>query len=400
MIAAVAGTFDILHDGHRRLLKRAFEEGDSVAVGITSDRMASLSRKETVPFYLRKKALEEFLSSMGKPWTVFEIDDMYGPAEIMDTADVLVVSEETLGNGEKVNEERISRGLKPLKLSVVPLAMSCEGSKISAGAILEGRYSRDGSKGSVDIAVGSLNRVKVEAVRTVMERIFGQVRITAVDVPSGVPEQPFEEQTRTGAVNRARNALGDHDMAVGIEAGVFEREDGLYDFQYCAVIDRDGRVTVGTGSGFMYPPPVADLVRKGMTVGDAVAEVFGSAEIGKKQGAVGLLSGGLLDRKSLTEQSVTAAMIPRLNDSYAARDRDRPRFGLSHGRIEDPRRGGHPSDTRDRGRHIGSRPQGAFRASGYYGLRKEDRHVRRLRPARRIRPLHGEDRQDPRRREG
>jgi inosine/xanthosine triphosphatase len=105
-------------------------------------------------------------------------------------------------------------------------------------------------------------------------------------------------------------------MAVGIEAGVFEREDGLYDYQYCAVLDKDGRLTVGTGPGFMYPPEVAKLVRAGSTVGEAVGKIFGDNEAGKKMGAVGLLSGGLLDRKRLTEQAVTAAMIPRLNDAY------------------------------------------------------------------------------------
>ena len=43
---AVAGTFDVLHDGHKALLKRAFEVGNRVYVGITSDRMASEGREE------------------------------------------------------------------------------------------------------------------------------------------------------------------------------------------------------------------------------------------------------------------------------------------------------------------------------------------------------------------
>ena len=176
--------------------------------------MASSTRRDIVPLYLRQKALEQFLSSMGKPWRVAVIDDMYGPADVMDPVDVLVVSEETVENGRKVNEYRRSRGVKPLELSVVPLVMAEDGSKISAGAILEGRYSRDGTSAAKDIAVGSLNHVKVEAVRTVMERIFGNVRITAVDVSSEVPPQPFEEQTRQGAVNRARNALGDRKSVV------------------------------------------------------------------------------------------------------------------------------------------------------------------------------------------
>ncbi|MCQ2079245.1 MAG: inosine/xanthosine triphosphatase, partial [archaeon] len=215
-------------------------------------------------------------------------------------------------------EMRDKRGIKPLVISVVPLVMASDGQKVSAHCILEGRYSRDGRSDVVDIIVGSANHVKVEAVRSVMERIFGNVRVTGVEVDSGVPDQPFEEQTRQGAINRARAAMGDHDLAVGIEAGVFEKEEGLYDYQYCAVLDREGRITVGTGSGFMYPPAVAELARNGLTIGDAMREVFAQKNIGKGQGAIGFLSKGLLDRKGLTEQSVTAAMIPRLDDSYDA----------------------------------------------------------------------------------
>ncbi|MGI6009595.1 MAG: inosine/xanthosine triphosphatase [Methanomethylophilus sp.] len=314
--AAVAGTFDVLHAGHKALIRRAFEVGDSVIIGITSDEFASVGRDEHLPLYLRRRALEEYLADEEKPWRIEVIDDIYGPRERMDAADILVVSEETLERGKELNRERASRGVKPLELSVVPLVMADDGRKISARDILDGMYGTGGHRDVKDVAVGSLNRVKVEAVRSVFEKIYGDVRITACDVESGVPSQPFEGQTRQGAVNRARNALGDHEMAVGIEAGVFEREDGLYDYQYCAVLDKDGRLTVGTGPGFMYPPEVAKLVRAGSTVGEAVGKIFGDNEAGKKMGAVGLLSGGLLDRKRLTEQAVTAAMIPRLNDSY------------------------------------------------------------------------------------
>ena len=311
--AAVAGTFDVLHDGHKALLRRAFEVGDVVMVGITSDRMASGSRGVSVPMNIRRAELEAFLSDMGEH-RIFEIDDIYGPDEVMDSVDVLVVSEETMDNGRRVNERRASRGLKPMELSVVPLVMSDDGGKISSSAILRGEYGRSGHRQVMDIAVGSANQVKVSAVRSVMERVYGEVRITAVDVPSGVPPQPFEGQTHEGSRNRALAALGDHDMAVGIEAGVFEMLDGLYDIQHCTIVSRDGRETYGHGSGFRYPDAIAALVRGGMTVGDAVHEVYGDTDIGKKQGAVGLLSKGLIDRKTLTEQSVTAAMIPRIWD--------------------------------------------------------------------------------------
>ena len=313
MIAAVAGTFNIIHDGHLSLLKKAFEVGDKVLIGLTSDEMASAGRDAFTFYDIRKRELERTVEGWGD-YEIFQIDDIYGPREIMDAVDILVVSEETLQNGHRLNEERAYRGVKPLELVVVPLKMSDKGEKISSSSILRGDYGRDGNSNVLEIAVGSANQVKVAAVRAIMEKIYGNVKVIPVEVSSGVPPQPFGEQTHQGSENRARAALGDHDMAVGIEAGVFEMLDGLYDIQHCTIITKDGRITYGHGMGFRYPDRIAELVRNGMTVGEAMKEVYGSTEIGKKQGAIGLLSKGLIDREKLTEQSVTAAMIPRLWD--------------------------------------------------------------------------------------
>jgi len=312
MISIVAGTFNILHEGHRRLIEKAFEVGDEVMLGVTTDAMASGMRKEVIPLYLRKKELEAFLSGMNKPWKIVEINDIYGPKEMVDSADIIVVSEETEKNAGELNRERGTRGIGPLRVVVVPLVTAYNETKISSTGIMSGEYSRNGSNDAVRIAVGSTNRVKIEAVRTVMEKIFGNVIVVPVDVKSMVPEQPKGDETRTGAVNRAVSALGGNDLSVGIEAGVFSTEDGLYDFQYCAVLDKNGKMTIGVGPGFRYPDDIASLVSQGMTVGSAVHKLYGDSGAGRKQGAVGILSKGLLDRKTLTEQSVTAAMIPRM----------------------------------------------------------------------------------------
>lgn len=313
MISAVAGTFNILHEGHKALLDRAFELGDEVYIGITSDRMASSSRGRLNTYYIREKAVREYAASKKKPFSVFTIDDIYGPDEMMDHVDVLVVSEETLGNGKEVVRKAAEKGRK-MDLSVVSIIQRSDGGKLSSTDIMNGACSRNGDADAIDIAVGSANPVKVEAVRNVMERIFGQVRIFAYDVSSGVPEQPFGDQTQEGAKNRAKAAIHDHALSVGIEAGVFEMFGTLYDFQYCAVLDKDGRYTIGTGSGFRYPDSVVELVRNGKTVGEAMKIVYGETNAGKTMGAIGILSKGLLDRRSLTEQSVLAAMIPRIWD--------------------------------------------------------------------------------------
>ncbi len=309
MIVALAGTFNVIHDGHKALIDRAFSLSDDVRIGITSDSMAS--RPFMNPFYLRKKSMEQYLSSIDRKAQIYMIEDMYGPKEMMGDVDVLVVSEETLENGKLVSEWREQLNGKPLELSVVPLKTRDDGKKISSTDILNGECSRNGRTDVIDIGVGSLNPVKVEAVRNVMEKIYGQVRIHPEDVPSGVPEQPFEEETVTGAVNRAKAALKDHDLSVGIEAGVFDRYGDLYDVQHCAIVDQDGKVTLGMGSGFRYPDSITRLVREGKTVGEAVKIVYGS-DIGREKGAIGILSRGLLDRRELTEQSVLNAMLPRI----------------------------------------------------------------------------------------
>ena len=313
MISAAAGTFNILHEGHKALLDRAFEIGDEVLIGITSDEMASGSRKNLNTYYIREKAVRDYSLTKKKPFSIFRIDDIYGPDEMMDRVDVLVVSEETRDNGKEVIRRASERGRR-MELDVVSIVKKSDGGKLSSTDVMNGTCSRNGDTEAIDIAVGSVNPVKVEAVRSVMERIFGQVRIFAYDVSSDVPEQPFGEQTPEGAKNRAKAAIHDHTLSVGIEAGVFEMFGTLYDFQYCAILDKEGRYTIGTGSGFRYPDAVVGLVRKGKTVGQAMKEVYGENNVGKTMGAIGILSKGLLDRKSLTEQSVLAAMLPRIWD--------------------------------------------------------------------------------------
>ncbi|MFB6254460.1 MAG: adenylyltransferase/cytidyltransferase family protein, partial [Halobacteriaceae archaeon] len=45
MQVALGGTFDPIHDGHRKLFSKAFSLGD-VTVGLTSDELASQTRFE------------------------------------------------------------------------------------------------------------------------------------------------------------------------------------------------------------------------------------------------------------------------------------------------------------------------------------------------------------------
>jgi inosine/xanthosine triphosphatase len=164
------------------------------------------------------------------------------------------------------------------------------------------------------IAVGSLNPVKIKAAENVFRRIYGDVAVEGMKVSSGVPPQPFGRETITGAINRSKEAYAceKYDMGVGIEAGLFEMGDFMLDVQYCAVYDGD-RLTIGCGSGFEYPSVVLSEVLGGKEVGDVMSRVAGVQNLGEKQGAIGVLSKGMLTRTQLTEQSIFMALIPRMN---------------------------------------------------------------------------------------
>ncbi|CAJ36416.1 inosine/xanthosine triphosphatase [Methanocella arvoryzae] len=164
------------------------------------------------------------------------------------------------------------------------------------------------------VAVGTVNPVKVNAVKNVFGKLFDNVEVEGRKVGSGVPDQPFGSETIKGAINRAKNAYrtGDYDYGVGIEAGLTDVEGYVLDIQFCAVFDGLD-CTTGCGSGFQYPPTVLAEVLTGREVGDVMSELTGIENLGQKMGAIGYLSRGMLDRTQLTEQSVLMAMIPRLN---------------------------------------------------------------------------------------
>ncbi|MDW8031191.1 MAG: inosine/xanthosine triphosphatase [Candidatus Bipolaricaulota bacterium] len=164
------------------------------------------------------------------------------------------------------------------------------------------------------VHVGSNNPIKAQAVKNVFERAFGPTEVRLISVESGVPTQPFGDDTARGACERARKALLDADFGVGIEAGlIWHHELQLYfDVQFCAIISRDGKLTIGHGSGFVYPPKVIAEVLAGRPVGEVMSELTGIERLGHKMGAIGYLSKNLLTREQLTEQAVLMALIPRL----------------------------------------------------------------------------------------
>lgn len=129
----VGGTFDILHDGHRSLLKTAFENGGSIVIGLTSDEFALRFRTREINSYeCRKKGLLDFSNDFKADITVECINDTYGMATLDEEIDAIVVSEETLLRAEEINTIRYKKGLPKLTIIVVPLVLDDSGKPLSS----------------------------------------------------------------------------------------------------------------------------------------------------------------------------------------------------------------------------------------------------------------------------
>jgi inosine/xanthosine triphosphatase len=323
MRVVLGGTFDILHAGHEALLHAAFEgKPEEVVIGLTTDRFARESRPRVNPYSVRERNLKRFLAA--RKWRrarIEPIDDPYGPADDLPELDVLVVSADRLPVAIELNEARTAKGLRPLRIRTVPMVLAQDGLPIASRRIREGVIDRKGRRlKPLHVIVGSDNPVKVRAVRAVFRAISFPGRISGLRVPTEVSDQPFDHEALQGAMNRARAALRQADFGIGIEAGLVWSSvlSDYFDVQYCAVIDRTGRITVGHGPGFVYPPRIVEKVKAGATVGEAMARLTGVRDIGSKQGAIGYLTAGKLNRETLTESAVLMAMVPRIRrDLYA-----------------------------------------------------------------------------------
>jgi pantetheine-phosphate adenylyltransferase len=150
MDVALGGTFDPIHDGHRRLFRRAFELGD-VTVGLTSDDLAVETRqidRYVRPFGERerdlRRELEPLAADHGRSVTIRRLERPTGIAT-EPKFDALVVSPETRGGGEEINRVRRDRGEEPLEIHVVDRVLADDGKRISSTRIVRGEIDEHGN---------------------------------------------------------------------------------------------------------------------------------------------------------------------------------------------------------------------------------------------------------------
>ena len=140
---AIGGTFDILHDGHKALLKKAYALGD-VIIGLVSDEMARRKARVSNTFDTRKKIVVAYVKALtGTNPVIVALDDPYGPA-LKHKFDYIVVSPDTFRTAEEINTLRSQRGLPSIKIVCVDFVLAQDGQPISSTRIHRGEIDDHG----------------------------------------------------------------------------------------------------------------------------------------------------------------------------------------------------------------------------------------------------------------
>jgi inosine/xanthosine triphosphatase len=158
------------------------------------------------------------------------------------------------------------------------------------------------------VAIGTLNKAKIAAVENIINGHLTNVQYIHKNVESGVSEQPFSnEETRNGAINRAKNALNDTgaNYSFGLEGGVQEIDGIMYCVNWGAIALKNGAIYTAQGASFMLPEVIANKLREGQELGPVMDLYTNSQNIRHTEGAVGIFTKGLVDRKSMFEHIVT-----------------------------------------------------------------------------------------------
>lgn len=176
------------------------------------------------------------------------------------------------------------------------------------------------------VIVASENPVKLNAVKQGFEKMFPgeQFHFTGISAASGVSDQPSDSgETLKGAVNRiassetlARGA----DYYVGLEGGIETVGDEMEAFAW--VVVKSGSVLGKARTCTFYlPGDVIACIRQGKELGEADDLVFGTSNSKQKNGAVGILTGNVIERTEYYADAVVLALIPFKNpELYRAED--------------------------------------------------------------------------------
>lgn len=173
--------------------------------------------------------------------------------------------------------------------------------------------------------IASKNPVKINAVALAIKEHFPDQTISSFEVDSGVSAQPMtDEETRTGALNRARavralakkQAIIEDDeqyLCIGLEGGVFhpsfiEDERELWSTVWAVALDEKGKTYFSNGARFPIPAFLSELILAGGEMGPSLGALLENPDLKKQEGMIGYITKNFTNRTKEYESIVKVAI--------------------------------------------------------------------------------------------
>ena len=172
------------------------------------------------------------------------------------------------------------------------------------------------------VLIGSENNVKIESARQSFSRFFKPVEIQGLPADPGVPDQPINEETFTGAQNRAEHVKRINDeqglnanFFVGIEGGILQLYNRWFQFSVICILDQHHRESFGTTGLYELPNWIVEKLLAGSELGHIIDELAQDSNTKEKQSTIGFLTNGEVDRLKNNTRAITFALVPFLQEN-------------------------------------------------------------------------------------
>ncbi|MBW2969570.1 DUF84 family protein [Candidatus Woesearchaeota archaeon] len=169
------------------------------------------------------------------------------------------------------------------------------------------------------VAVGSMNPVKIAAVKAAVKHFWPDAEVVGVDVCHGTCVQPNSDDVAIdGAAKRAELSLkeADADFGFGLEGSTADTPHGMFMAGWIVVVDKSGKKGISGCPRVLLPERIAAEIRKGRELGPVMDEFVGRHNTKQNEGTSGILSNGVISRTDAFEKGAVFALARFLNPQY------------------------------------------------------------------------------------
>jgi non-canonical (house-cleaning) NTP pyrophosphatase len=169
--------------------------------------------------------------------------------------------------------------------------------------------------------IGTTSDIKLNAAKKVIRDLLGNddFKLTGCEADSGVSDTPRNEETLSGARSRAYNCQQQHpdaDFWIGLESGLVERYNTLFEEVWVCAISSDQKELLGISSALKVPDYlIREMQEKGEEHRETMRRLRTNPE-GPKD-TWGDYTGGTLLRTTGMEEALRNSLIQKFCPPYS-----------------------------------------------------------------------------------